>query len=233
MSKSVIVIGDCHGCYITLVELIKKLPEGVPICFAGDLVDRGPRSREVVELVKNLCDSGKADCVRGNHEDIMLQAKGMIYSDHTEEESFGYWFSSCGGDKTVQSYIDHDINLQNHLDWMIKLPLYKEYNIQNSDGRRLVVSHSSIGKVYKWSAEKRQLYYSQFKEYVMWNRNPPHDPGGIYNVFGHTPQEEPRVKSFYANVDTGAVFTGREKYGKLTALQFPEMKVYQQVNIDD
>lgn len=35
------IIGDVHGCYDTLIALIKKLPEKAEIIFLGDLIDRG------------------------------------------------------------------------------------------------------------------------------------------------------------------------------------------------
>ena len=50
--------------------------------------------------------------------------------------------------------------------------------------------------------------------------------------------QEPKITKIYANIDTGGCFAkeivanGLEGYGVLTALQFPEMKVFQQKNID-
>ena len=43
------IIGDVHGCYNTLMELIAKLPKDAKLCFVGDLIDRGPNSKDVVE----------------------------------------------------------------------------------------------------------------------------------------------------------------------------------------
>ena len=65
--NSVIVIGDVHGCYKTLMALLKKLPKDIPIVMVGDLVDRGPRNREVINWVR----SNNVPCVVGNHEVLM------------------------------------------------------------------------------------------------------------------------------------------------------------------
>ena len=48
---SIWVIGDIHGCFDTFMALVAKLPKDAKICLAGDLIDRGPKSRQVVQYV--------------------------------------------------------------------------------------------------------------------------------------------------------------------------------------
>ena len=50
------IIGDVHGHYNELISLINKLPNKIDskICFVGDLIDRGPDSKKVVDLVKKI-----------------------------------------------------------------------------------------------------------------------------------------------------------------------------------
>lgn len=70
------VVGDVHGEYDTLLSLLKLLgyssrgehPQGRRLIFVGDLVDRGPDSVAVVELVQQLIARELAQCVLGNHE---------------------------------------------------------------------------------------------------------------------------------------------------------------------
>lgn len=229
--KSIIVIGDVHGCYQTLLKLIEQFPAGVPIAFVGDLVDRGLSSRQVVEYVK---DNGH-DCVQGNHESMMIQH----IRDSAKPEHKGAWssFVSNGGQQTLDSYIGHEEKLTEHVEWMEKLPLFIEYpEIKNDKGRYLVISHSSVGSVWHWNEQKLKTNQGMFAQIVQWGRNTPQDAQGIYNIFGHTPQEEgARIKSFYANVDTGACFARdfSELYGVLSAVQFPEMKLYTQRNVEN
>ena len=51
-------------------------------------------------------------------------------------------------------------------------------------------------------------------------------------MYGHTPIEKPQIKEYYANIDTGCCYDGRYNLKYLTALQFPEMVIYQQECID-
>ena len=59
------VIGDIHGCYLTLVELyaqiLKKYPD-IEIYSVGDLIDRGNKSFEVMEFVLALRTSVRPNC---------------------------------------------------------------------------------------------------------------------------------------------------------------------------
>jgi len=49
-NDSVYIIGDVHGCYTTLMQLIEQLPnkEKSHLIFVGDLIDRGKDSARVV-----------------------------------------------------------------------------------------------------------------------------------------------------------------------------------------
>ena len=74
------IIGDIHGCATPLRQLLDGLGYEVdPLSgacqhpqrravFVGDLIDRGPEQREVLQLVKAMVDAGSADIVMGNHE---------------------------------------------------------------------------------------------------------------------------------------------------------------------
>jgi hypothetical protein len=73
-------IGDIHGHYEHLVQLLKSLgyeaigphgyrhPEGRKVVFLGDYIDRGPMIRETLQTVRAMVDSGDAWALMGNHE---------------------------------------------------------------------------------------------------------------------------------------------------------------------
>jgi protein phosphatase len=88
------VIGDVHGSYPELLSLLEKLgyrlvfkdkaglpklavvvcPKGRRLVFVGDLINRGPSSILVLNLVMQLVDKNAAVAVKGNHEMELLQA---------------------------------------------------------------------------------------------------------------------------------------------------------------
>lgn len=70
-SRRLIFIGDIHGCMAELEALLSKVkyqPEKDHIITAGDMINKGPNSLEVVDFLM----SQGASCVRGNHEDRIL-----------------------------------------------------------------------------------------------------------------------------------------------------------------
>ncbi|MFK7877326.1 MAG: metallophosphoesterase [Paracoccaceae bacterium] len=66
-------IGDVHGCSTLLDQLLAQMNDD-PVIFVGDLIDRGPNSREVLERVFELCSgpASKYQTLMGNHEKLLL-----------------------------------------------------------------------------------------------------------------------------------------------------------------
>lgn len=72
------IIGDIHGEADALKRLLAKLGyqshNGVfkhparTVIFLGDFIDRGPAQREVISIVRAMCEAGSAQAVMGNHE---------------------------------------------------------------------------------------------------------------------------------------------------------------------
>lgn len=73
------VIGDIHGQGAKLSALLSSMgyvptgttfrpPQGRKAVFLGDLIDRGPDQRQVLEIVRGMVDAGNALCLMGNHE---------------------------------------------------------------------------------------------------------------------------------------------------------------------
>jgi serine/threonine protein phosphatase 1 len=73
-----IAIGDIHGDLEGLERVFSRLPKlekADTIVFVGDYVDRGPRSAQVIQFVRDLQERGPAKVIalRGNHEDAWLR----------------------------------------------------------------------------------------------------------------------------------------------------------------
>ena len=67
MSK-IYAVGDIQGCAPSLKALVKKLPKKSNLIFLGDLVNRGPDSLGALRQLKSLQESGRAECILGNHD---------------------------------------------------------------------------------------------------------------------------------------------------------------------
>jgi serine/threonine protein phosphatase 1 len=230
-----IILTDPHGCLKTVKTLVAKLPKDIPITFAGDLIDRGPNSRGVVDFVKN----GGYDCVVGNHEVMMMDELSFGKDEKGEyHRARGYhdgiWLMN-GGDKCLDSYqfqsgVMDLKTLKEHYEWLKTLPYYLEYpELKDKNGNHLLVTHTTASEVWEDMAHDSP----RFKDSVTWERIPfPSKIPGIFNVYGHTPQrDQATIKEHFACIDTGCYFK-RKPYGRLTALQFPEMIVYEQENVE-
>src|SRR6476469_1168056 len=170
-------IGDIHGSYTKLANLLKhcKMHCGCDVSrfvFVGDYVDRGRRSRDVVQLL--IAAQAQAPdtfvCLRGNHEEMLISA-----SKHRNE---AMWLMN-GGHETLDSYGVENAEFipADHLAWFKNLPL------AISDGKRFFV-HAGV----KPGVPLDQ----QEKDVMLWIREPflsdPRDHGQ-YIVHGHTPVE--------------------------------------------
>ena len=73
MSSRTIVVGDIHGCYDELIALLEKaeLRTNDRVVSVGDLITKGPKSREVLDLFMN---DRRFTTVIGNH-DLQLRRR--------------------------------------------------------------------------------------------------------------------------------------------------------------
>lgn len=98
MSERILAIGDVHGCHRALTTLLKTMRPSVSdtLVFVGDVVDRGPASRQVIDCILALRETCKIVFIMGNHEELMLDAisgRGLVEP----------WLRA-GGRATLDSY---------------------------------------------------------------------------------------------------------------------------------
>lgn len=112
-----IVIGDVHGHYQGLMCLLEAIaPAGDDqVYFLGDLIDRGPKSSQVIDFVKQHNYS----CLLGNHEQMLLN---ILTNESVPVTLMQGWLHS-GGQATLASYADAAIDPE-HIDWIKSLPTY-------------------------------------------------------------------------------------------------------------
>ena len=129
------LIGDIHGCAKTLECLLStlgyRLQAGVwrhahrQVIFLGDLVDRGPRIRETLHLVRDMVSAGQALCIMGNHEFNALAwstpaAPGsgrQFVREHNPRHARLI-------KETLQQFDAYPAEWQVFLDWFYELPLF-------------------------------------------------------------------------------------------------------------
>jgi len=105
--ERIYAVGDVHGCYELLCGLLDRIGEhhsalpstsALHIVFLGDIVDRGPDSRKVIDLLYDLQQrTERVVVLLGNHEEAMLQALGG------DVEMLSSWMK-VGGAATVRSF---------------------------------------------------------------------------------------------------------------------------------
>ena len=93
-----LAIGDIHGNYRALRALADAvhIGSGDRIIAMGDYVDRGLESAAVLDWLIQHHQAGILIAIRGNHEIMMLEARGG-------PEAAAQW-CACGGDATLHSY---------------------------------------------------------------------------------------------------------------------------------
>ena len=196
------VIGDIHGradllrkLQNTILDEIKQYSDKRKVLvYLGDYIDRGPESKQVINLVRNTLDGKVFDeviCLKGNHETFML--------DHLNGQGDDYLWFINGGRETLKSY--NDVIPESHKAFFNNLSLYHE------EGGYLFV-HAGIRPGI--SIEDQQ------ENELLWIRELFLDSEvnhGKLIVHGHTIKKEPQIWYNRIGIDTGAYY-----YGVLTCL---------------
>ncbi len=110
-------IGDIQGCYDELQRLLEKIdfdPAGDRLWLTGDLVNRGPRSLEVLRLVKGLGD--RSITVLGNHDLHLLALWQHRHHHFKSNDTLADIFHAADGEELLewlrfQPLIHHDPEL--------------------------------------------------------------------------------------------------------------------------
>jgi serine/threonine protein phosphatase 1 len=213
MSRKIFAVGDIHGCYDKLAAMMQILPwrkdEGDLLLFIGDYIDRGPKSREVVDfLVRLRQEGGEFVFLKGNHEKMLL--------DYYIQQKDQMLYVANGGAETIASYVEGGIGRkafvlpEEHLEFFLSLNLYHEtedYIFVHAGLKDGIPLTEQSEEDLLWIRE--EFIYSAYD----WNKRV---------IFGHTALEIPFVTPGKIGIDTGAVYGN-----KLTAVELPRMKFYQ------
>ena len=220
------IIGDVHGCFDELCELLTKLgytqdgfihPEGRKVVFVGDLGDRGPKSADVFNHVMLMVKNGSALMVMGNHDHkLMRYLRGNNVN------------IAHGLQNTIDSLEDYNEEFKQTLHDFLALQPIK----LTLDSDRLHIVHAAAPEKYqeemtgkKKKSQKAFALYgvttgktdeNGFPERIDWAQE---YAGKRIVVHGHVAQKEATRVNNVVNVDTACVYGN-----KLTALRYPEME---------
>lgn len=190
-----IAIGDIHGCYYTLRSLLDKIQydyKSDHIVFIGDYIDRGAHSYEVVQFISQLqrhAPRENVKCLMGNHEKMMI--------DSVENNNSYLWLYN-GGLQTIYSYQNNGCEIERHLFWMKRLPVYIQVD-------KYIFCHAGLQYPRLEDNEPKDMLWS--REWI--ERNDP-IPREKTVIFGHTPLEIGKqiMQTGDIGIDTGCVFGG-------------------------
>lgn len=131
------LIGDVHGCGLTLRRLLEKMDyrmvSGVyrhphrQAIFIGDIIDRGPRIREALHIVRDMVEHGYAQMVMGNHE-----YNALAYCTRARPGSGRTFLREHNArhnrliKETLAAFEDHPHEWNDFLEWFYTLPLFLE-----------------------------------------------------------------------------------------------------------
>jgi len=220
------IIGDIHGCYDELEQLLGQLgyvpegetwkhPENRRVIFLGDLVDRGPRTVDVLKMAMAMCQGGQALCVPGNHDTKLLRYLNgkKVSITHGLQETIDQLAvlpdeERADFQKQVAKFIDG---------------LISHYVL---DDGKLVVAHGGMKEELQGRASGVVRSFALYGETTGetdefglpvrfdWAREY-RGPAAV--IYGHTPVPRAEWLNNTLDIDTGCVFGG-----KLTALRWPE-----------
>jgi bis(5'-nucleosyl)-tetraphosphatase (symmetrical) len=138
------LIGDVQGCYQELIDLLKLInfdPSLDRLGFAGDLVNRGPESLEVLRFVKALQDP---IVVLGNH-DLFLLAIGYELAEHRHPH-------------TLDAVLAAPDKLE-LLDWLRQQPL-----LYHDPALNYLLSHAGLPP--QWELSEALSYANEVHKYL-------------------------------------------------------------------
>jgi Calcineurin-like phosphoesterase. len=222
-----IAIGDIHGCYDELQDLLQLVQPTKKDClvFLGDLVDRGPFSDIVVQRVTELQEEFPyVYCVLGNHDEKHVRAEYHIQKAVADPN---YKVPMHMGASFFQTHVQL---IPSHLRWLAQLPAAIFLNDENPSKSR-ILTHAGLLPRWWLNQPTKGLIRNRYLSpqgtpmgYVRLEDDPWGQPPGSvlwqtlwtnpqrvivgHIVIPHEPQFFEVINGCYS-IDTGCVFGGR------------------------
>ena len=228
-----LVIGDIHGGLRALHQILEraKVSPNDKLIFLGDYVDGWSQSPEVIDLLIDMKETHNVVCIRGNHDDLLLE----WLKNGTDNPQ---WFDH-GGEATVTAYQNRDATtLATHIDFIESLVdfhldeqnrLFIHAGFTNMNG----VDFEYFPKLFYWDRSLWETALALDKNMKTTDLAYPKRLRLYNEIFiGHTPVSRigktiPVQMANVWNVDTGAAFRG-----PLTIMDVDSKAYWQSENLD-
>lgn len=231
-------IGDIHGCYKTLRELIEKKIQPTTLdtlIFVGDYIDRGPSSRQVIDYIIDLEAQGiQIIPLQGNHEELLLKnyqwemnpPKSLFFK---KKNPFADTWYSTGANETLASFGVQRVTEipETYIQWITNTQLFAEEE-------KFLVVHAGFNfqraNIFEDTASMKWI--RQFEPDL-------NKTGGKRIIHGHVPVPIEVIRHCtetqdlgFIDIDNGCVYKGREGMGNLVALNLKTLEILVQPNIE-
>ena len=129
------IIGDVHGHADQLKNLLKKMgyklkdecyfhPSRKAV-FVGDFINRGPKIRETIILIRKMVEKGSAYAILGNHEMYAVlyylrDIEGKYYKKRIPKYQLQI-------NQTLDEFVLYKEEFKSHLKWMRTLPMFLDF----------------------------------------------------------------------------------------------------------
>lgn len=129
------IIGDVHGYADQLKKLLQKLGYELnngsyshptrKAVFVGDIINRGPKIRETIVLVRKMVEAGSAYAILGNHEMYAIlyylrDNEGKYYKKRIPKYQLQI-------NQTLAEFANNMAEFKSHLKWLRTLPLFLDF----------------------------------------------------------------------------------------------------------
>lgn len=196
-----IVIGDIHGCFAELEQLLAQIgaTDDDTIISVGDLVDRGPESGEVLRFFRERPERRWA--IAGNHERKHIRGIFSYGQEITKLQLGAAYDDAVTWMRSLPYFLELDAAIVVHAGLVPGLPLAAQ-----SDE---VLCGSTSGERSLFDPATGAWWHERYA-------------GAKPVIFGHHVVEQPLLRDgLIYGLDTGACHGGR-----LTALTLPDFRLH-------
>lgn len=220
------LISDIHGCNSTFRKALKsiKLKKRDTLILLGDLIDRGPDSKGVLDTIFLLLEHDfNVICLKGNHEQMLLDSLNDLNSKIN-------WIKN-GGKEALKSFLVSEIERipSKYIDFIKSFKMYhvlEQYIFVHAGINMLNDDPFSDEHSLLWLRNGEKFYN---KEWL----------GKRIIIHGHTPRSRNDIKNQFIKkrqilcIDNGSYMKNKDSYGSICVLKLNDMSLHFENRIEN